>query len=435
MDQGLSPAIGGVVTDREWVPRGGRFRTVMLVVGAIVVLVASASIALPASASASGPMGVPPEVITPLVATPLASPHPVVGADGRVHLAYELFVTNPTTSVMRLQKLETLDASSDDSVIDTERGRQIVATLADEDLDGATKPLLPLERGGSLTVGPFQVTRLFLDATFARRAVLPRLLEHRFTFTLTPTAGVASTHTVVSGATRVIDDSPVVISPPLAGPRWVVAGGCCFPASYHRTATLPVNGMFYASERFAIDFVQLLPDRRLFSGPVSDLFSYKYFGADVLSVAAGVVVGLQDGEPEQTPPHFPANAVPPAFLGNFLVIKIARGRFAFYAHMQPGSLRVSVGERVRRGQVIGLLGNTGNSDAPHLHFAIVSGPGPVSSDGLPFEFRSFVSEGTITSPLESGFFLKGEPAVIGEATRGYHRRELPLENEVIDFPG
>ncbi len=130
-----------------------------------------------------------------------------------------------------------------------------------------------------------------------------------------------------------------------------------------------MNGVFYASERFAIDFVQLLPDRRLFSGPVSDLDSYKYFGANVLSVAAGVVVGLQDGEPEQTPPHFPVNAVPPAILGNFVVIKIGRGHFAFYAHMQPDSLRVWVGKHVRRAQVIGLLGNTGNSDARHLHFS------------------------------------------------------------------
>lgn len=48
---------------------------------------------------------------------------------------------------------------------------------------------------------------------------------------------------------------------------------------------------------------------------------------------------------------------------------------------------VHMGELIRQGQVIGLLGNSGNSDAPHLHFAIVDGPGPLSSDGLPFELR------------------------------------------------
>jgi len=57
--------------------------------------------------------------------------------------------------------------------------------------------------------------------------------------------------------------------------------------------------------------------------------------------------------------------------------------------------------------MIGRLGNTGNSDAPHLHFHIMNGPGPLSSDGLPFELRSFTSESTVTSPLDRLF--TGEP--------------------------
>jgi murein DD-endopeptidase MepM/ murein hydrolase activator NlpD len=110
------------------------------------------------------------------------------------------------------------------------------------------------------------------------------------------------------------------------------------------------------------------------------------------------------------------------------VIKIGRGRYAFYAHMQPRSLRVRMGQRVKRGQVLGRLGNTGNSDAPHLHFQIMNGPGPLSFDGLPFELRSFVSRGTITSPLDERFVRQGEPAVIGPVNRGRHRSRLPLNN-------
>ncbi len=385
--------------------------------------------AAPAAALLTGPVGTPPEMITPLVAAPLSSPHPVLGADNRIHLVYELFVTNPTSSVMRLEQLQTLNARSHDSVIDTERGSRIIATLAGTDLDGAIKPLVP---ASTLTLAPAQVTRLFLDATFRKGARVPGRLEHRFTFTLTPPAGPPSLHTVVSGSTHVVDVSPVVIGPPLSGARWLVNGGCCFPASYHRTATLPVNGAFHAPERFAIDFVQLGTDRKLLHGPVSDLRSYRYFGSKVLSVANGVVVGLQDGLPEQTPPNFPANATAQTAGGNYLVINIGQRHFAFYAHLQPHSLLVHVGEHVKQGQVIGLLGNTGNSDAPHLHFHIMDGPGPLSSDGLPFELRSFFSEGTITSPIDA--LLSGTAATIGHASRGHHRHELPLENEVISFP-
>ncbi len=404
-------------------------RTRHLSVAVAVLLIAGVALAAPVGASIIGPVGTPPEVITPLVAVPLSPPHPVLGADDRVHLVYELFVTNPTSSVMRLQKLQTLDASTHDAVIDTERGSRIIATLAGEDLDGATKPLVP---ASTLTLAPAQVTRLFLDATFSTRARIPGRLEHRFTFTLTPSEGAPSTQTVVSGSTRVINDSPVVIDPPLAGAGWVTSGGCCSPASYHRTATLPVNGAFHAPERFAIDFIQLSADHKLLHGPVSDLHSYRYFGSQVLSVANGVVVGLQDGLPEQTPPNFPANATAQTAGGNYLVINIGHGHFAFYAHMQPHSLRVHVGEHVKAGQVIGLLGNTGNSDAPHLHFHIMNGPGPLSSDGLPYEIRSFVSQGTITSPADD--LLTGKPATIGSASRGPHHRELPLQDEVLNFP-
>jgi murein DD-endopeptidase MepM/ murein hydrolase activator NlpD len=119
--------------------------------------------------------------------------------------------------------------------------------------------------------------------------------------------------------------------------------------------------------------------------------------------------------------------------GNYVVIKIGHRRFAFYAHIQPHSVRVHVGEHVTPGQVIGLLGNTGNTDAPHLHFQIMNGPDSWTADGLPFEFRSFGSEGTFTNKVED--LQKGKPAVIGPVSRGHHRDQLPLENEVISFPG
>jgi hypothetical protein len=68
----------------------------------------------------------------------------------RLHLVYDLFVTNPTSSVMKLEKLQTLDASRRDAVVETERGLRIVETLAGPDLDGGIKPLFPVR---SLALG------------------------------------------------------------------------------------------------------------------------------------------------------------------------------------------------------------------------------------------------------------------------------------------
>jgi murein DD-endopeptidase MepM/ murein hydrolase activator NlpD len=112
-------------------------------------------------------------------------------------------------------------------------------------------------------------------------------------------------------------------------------------------------------------------------------------------------------------------------------VDIGDGRFAFYAHMQPGSLRVQVGEGVTRGQVIGLLGNTGNSFAPHLHFHVMDGPEPLASNGQPYVFRSFESEGTLTNSVDD--LAEGRPARIGPVLAGPHRLQLPLNNQVVDF--
>ena len=110
------------------------------------------------------------------------------------------------------------------------------------------------------------------------------------------------------------------------------------------------------------------------------------YGAEVLAVANGLVVATKDGIPENVP-GITSRAVPitsETVGGNHIVLDLGGGRYAFYAHFQPGSLKVKVGDRVTRGQVIGLVGNSGNSTEPHLHFHISDGVSPLGSEGLPY---------------------------------------------------
>jgi murein DD-endopeptidase len=83
--------------------------------------------------------------------------------------------------------------------------------------------------------------------------------------------------------------------------------------------------------------------------------------------------------------------------GNYLLLDLGRGYSAFYAHLQPGSLRVKVGDKVSRGQVLGLLGNSGNSDAPHLHLHVADAKSPSGAEAVPFVFASFEVQGTVKS--------------------------------------
>jgi hypothetical protein len=359
------------------------------------------------------------EVLTPLVAEALAPPRPVLGADGQFHLAYELLVTNPSTSALTLTKVEVLDG---------EDASEVLGVIEGDDLDTAVQPLAGQT---DPTLSPAEVTRVFWDQVSPPAVELPRSLQHRLSFTADPALPPPSDAPVITGRTPVDLQEAIVLGAPLRGDHWLAGGGCCFPPSYHRGATLPVNGAIHAPERFAIDFVQLDENGKLYEGPVNELSSFAYFGAELLAVADGTVVRIQDGLPEQVPGSFAPGATAATAGGNYIVLDIGHGNFAFYAHLQPGSLRVDVGDKVTKGQLIGLLGNTGNSDGPHLHFHVMDSPLPLASNGLPYRFESFTSEGTALNfdALGQGSAVELSPALAGD-----HMEEMPLQYQVIGFP-
>jgi murein DD-endopeptidase MepM/ murein hydrolase activator NlpD len=72
-------------------------------------------------------------------------------------------------------------------------------------------------------------------------------------------------------------------------------------------------------------------------------------------------VNTEDGLPEQLPGVLPEGQTVQTAGGNYVVVDIGRGRYAFDAHLQPGSLEVKVGDQVKTGQLLGKLGNTGNT--------------------------------------------------------------------------
>ena len=79
------------------------------------------------------------------------------------------------------------------------------------------------------------------------------------------------------------------------------------------------------------------------------------------------------------------------------------------AHLQPGSIRVKTGDKVQKGQVLGLVGNSGNGNGPHLHFQVSDRPSLLLSDGVPFVIDSFVHDGKTRTD------------------------EIPLQNWVVTF--
>jgi hypothetical protein len=360
-------------------------------------------------------------VLSPLAISVHKPADPVRAADGKVHLAYELELANRSSDDVTVDRIE--------PVAD---GRRIGAALTGEAL--AARLRLDRPGAGQATLEAGTGATVFMDVAYSPGRRTPPEVRHRFTLTAAPADESAAPRTISFAgiAARVRDSKPLELVPPLAGERWLAASGCC-TLNPHRAATLPIDGATYVPERFAIDFVQLDDEMRLFAGPEDELASYAFYGAPVHATAGGRVVRVRDRLPEQVPGSLPPDATIQTAAGNYVVTTIRgfAGRFAFYAHLQRGSVLVRRGDRVRRGQIIGLLGNSGNTDAPHLHFHVMSTPSPLRSNGLPFSFDSFRGQGLVTDP---GPMFAGEPTPVDRgAYAGPHRRRLPLDNQLLGF--
>ena len=405
-----TPRSGRNARPGRW-PRGIRY--VCFAVAAVLTMFVSSG----SQATAPDGGAAPPDQFTPLAASVLAEPHPVLGADGKVHLLYEILLINPLPVSTTIERLETLDGRRPGTILSNLTGPSLEAVMSSITGDPGR------------TVGAGQVFRAFMDVQLSPTATLPRSLVHRLTVTLEPPNEILP-GSFLAGQTAVSTERPVVLGPPLQGRRWVHVNGCCDPAG-HRIALSAVNGGLHLGQRFAIDLVQLDADGRLFTGPLDQVSSFPFYGTPVLSTASGVVESVRDDLPDQIP-FQPTPVVSAATaLGNNVVVNLGEGKYAMYAHLKPGSVSVAVGDRVRQGQQIGQLGNSGNSDFPHLHFQVMSSPSPLGSDGLPFVLRSFDSTGSIP-PLDQ--IDVTQPIPIEPALSGHYVRVMPMNRQVVDYP-
>jgi murein DD-endopeptidase MepM/ murein hydrolase activator NlpD len=311
-----------------------------------------------------------------------APPIPFHGAGGQWHMIYELRLTNRSEADQTVTKIE---VAGDAGPLASIEGNALAGMM----------PLRKIAPGGTAIV--------FLTVPL-RDGRAPEKLRHRLTVN---GAGVDLAPVALRAK------EPIVIGPPLRGTDWLAANG---PGnrSEHRRALTPIEGRATIAQRFAIDWVQVKGDST-FKGDEKDNRSYYSYGAEALAVADAKVAAIRDGIPENVPGE-DSRAVPitlETVAGNHVILDLGGGNYCMYAHLQPGSLKVKAGDRVKRGQVLGLVGNSGNSTEPHLHFQVMDGPTPLGAEGLPYHIDAF--------ELLSGNF------------KGKKENALPMENMRVKF--
>jgi biotin carboxyl carrier protein len=370
------------------------------------LLLATAAITSSAAAQVSLP---------PFLEMRVPKPPTVATAESGSFLAYELHVTNFMPQAVTMKKLDVLAATGDHRVLFSLGDSLLVRAVSRPGAAPMGGPeRLKINGGGRAVV--------FIWVPLESRSA-PSAIVHRLTMDVG--AGDSAKTQQLDGIAVPVTAEAVVIGPPLHGGVWLTGNG---PAaeSGHRRALIPVAGVPSIAQRFAIDFVRVDETNKTFKGDQLKNENYYAEGVDALAVANGVVVEVKDSIPENVP-GVNSRAVPITLEtvgGNHVVIDIGGGHYAFYAHVKPGSLRVKLGDRVKRGQVIALVGNTGNSTEPHLHFHISDGVSPLGSEGVPYRLESFEIIGHCTT------FNMGCQRSAPVTRKG----EVPLANVLMTFP-
>ena len=352
-------------------------------------------------------------ILPPPIELRVPKPPTVATADAGSFLVYELHVTNFGGQPLTLKRVEVVTADAAKRTLLTLGDSALVRILARP--GAATMAELPKLAGGARAVvylwvplGPGDAPAALLNrVTVEQQAADSTIRTQQLEGPAVPVAAAAAT-----------------IGPPLKGGTWV-AGNGPGNASGHRRALVPVGGTPAIAQRFAIDWVKMADDGTRFTGDPLKNASYYAWGSEAIAVADGIVVETKDSIPENVP-GATSRAVPITLEtvgGNHVILDLGKGRYAFYAHLQPGSLRVKLGERVRRGQVVGLVGNSGNSTEPHLHFHVSDANSPLGSEGLPYGYDSFELLGRCTT-------------LAGPCTRSAasaRHGEIPLQNSLVRF--
>lgn len=233
--------------------------------------------------------------------------------------------------------------------------------------------------------------------------------------------------------------APVEVKAPLRGKDLVVVDGIANHKvlseqlrAFTRTSDMPIN-----SQSYATSWLRLTKSGHWFTGSADKLTNWPLYASKVRAVGSGPIVKIENSFTDN-----PINsAINPDTvntekrLGNFIVQKLTRypNIYAVYGNLKrEGIHQRKIGQELKTGQVVALVGNSGTSQVPHLQFYLTAGPEPLTSPPIPFHLRGFFLQGRIDLERfrrDDRMLMNFE--VFGPKGRKAH--SIPLRGDVVSF--
>lgn len=371
---------------------------------------------------------------------------PFAGSDGKFHVAYNVVLQNASRVPAMIRKLEVVDATNPTKVIASFSEKQLVDPACGFG-DCNRLRAMPSAPVQNTMIPPQEARVLFVDFAFDSLQAAPKFVMHHLFFDGASSPVTSSPVSVDYAVTplSISAPGPIVMGPPLKGKNWITLNGCCEPGWPHRSTPLPLNANLVGGQLFAIDWKQTNDKGAFYAGDKTKNESYVDYGSEVIAVADGTVTATLDGQDANAPGVLPADdpVLGPKLTvenvdGNHIVLDIGSGAYVFYAHLLKGSLLVKEGDKVRKGQVLAKLGNTGNANASHLHFHVMNGPSVLGSSGIPYVIDAFEYQGQISAQqlADTDDYLTGNFFGPGRLAAPEARKDqLPMAWSIVNFPG
>lgn len=340
----------------------------------------------------------------------------LVKIDGNLTAYYELHLTNFSTDTFKLNKLSILNSSNS----------SIQFSSQDKDLQNRYNRIGVEKKDTTLWLTPGCSSVIYVELSLPDETIIE--IFHLITFEMVGRESLGQLK-IQTATTKCFANDQLILGKPMSGGPFTTVYDPSWERG-HRKVIYTINGKARIPGRYAIDLIKMDDDGRYAKGSEDAVKNWFGYGADVLAVADGVVSSIKDDFSESSTlsghPGYTADEA----TGNYISIKIGSNQFAFYEHLKPKSIKVKMGQKVKKGDVIASLGFTGQTTGPHLHFHVADADSPLGAEGIPFVFETFEVLGSYS---DFGNFGKSRWRLLNNSRQLVRNKERPFPNCVIKF--